>query len=79
MVKWSASISLFGKGNTAYDAWHYVPVLTRKPGALRNGAPFRNWALPEPVQRVRERLSGYDDGDRQMVKILCAAMHHSMR
>ena len=69
---------LFGKGNTAYDAWHYLPVLTRKPGALRNGAPFRNWALPEPVQRVRERLSGYDDGDRQMVKILCAAMHHGL-
>ena len=69
---------LFGKGNTAYDAWHYVPVLTRKPGALRNGAPFRNWALPEPVQMVRERLSGYDDGDRQMVKILCAAMHHGL-
>ena len=55
-----------------------MPVLTRKPGALRNGAPFRNWALPEPVQRVRERLSGYDDGDRQMVKILCAAMHHGL-
>ena len=69
---------LFGKGNTAYDAWHYVPVLTRKPGALRNGAPLRNWALPEPVQRVRERLSGYDDGDRQMVKILCAVMHHGL-
>ena len=49
---------LFGKGNTAYDAWHYLPVLTRKPGALRNGAPFRNWALPEPVQMVRERPVG---------------------
>ena len=69
---------LFGKGLTAYDAWHYVPVLARKPGALRNGAPFRNWALPEPVQQVRERLSGYDDGDRQMVKILCATLHHGL-
>src|SRR5205085_2185470 len=30
----------FGRGGTIYDPWHYVPVLARKPGALRNGAPF---------------------------------------
>lgn len=29
----------FGRGETFYDPWHYVPVRTRKPGALRNGAP----------------------------------------
>ena len=28
----------FGRGETTYDPWHYVPVLARKPGALRNGA-----------------------------------------
>src|SRR5205807_2952679 len=31
----------FGRGETIYDPWHYVPVLARKPGALRNGAPFK--------------------------------------
>ena len=31
---------------TVYDPWHYVPVLARKPGALRNGAPFRNCRAP---------------------------------
>ena len=31
----------FGRGDTVYDPWHYVPVLTRKPGALRNGAPLQ--------------------------------------
>jgi transposase len=36
----------FGRGETIYDPWHYVPVLTRKPGALRNGAPFKDWPLP---------------------------------
>ena len=25
----------FGRGETVYDPWHYVPVLARKPGALR--------------------------------------------
>ena len=26
----------FGRGGTVYDPWHYVPVLARKPGALRS-------------------------------------------
>ena len=33
----------FGRDRTIYDPWHYVPVLARKPGALRNGAPFKDW------------------------------------
>ena len=35
----------FGGRETIYDPWHYVPVLARKPGALRNGAPFKDWVL----------------------------------
>jgi len=64
----------FGRGETIYDAWHYVPVLARKPGALRNGAPFKDWLLPANLERVRRRLSGSDDGDRQMVAILSAVL-----
>jgi transposase len=60
----------FGRGETAYNPWHYVPVLARKPGALRNGAPFRDWALPAAMEKVRKRLKSADDGDRQMVTIL---------
>jgi hypothetical protein len=51
-----------------------VPVLTRKPGALRNGAPFKDWPLPASLERVRRKLKGSDDGDRQMVKILSAVL-----
>jgi len=64
----------FGRGQTIYDPWHYVPVLARKPGALRNGAPFKNWVLPASLENVRRRLRGSDDGDRQMVAILAAAL-----
>ncbi len=64
----------FGRGETIYDPWHYVPVLTRKPGALRNGAPFNNWPLPAGLERVRRKLKGSDDGDRQMVKVLSAVL-----
>ena len=68
----------FGKAQTIYDPWHYVPVLEKKPGALRNGAPFKNWALPGALGRVRRRLAGHDDGDRQMVQILNAVLTDGM-
>jgi len=64
----------FGRGETIYDPWHYVPVLARKPGALRNGAPFKNWSLPASLEHARRKLKGSDDGDRQMVKILSAVL-----
>lgn len=35
-------VRLFGRGETVYDPWHYVPVLARKLRALRNGAPFKD-------------------------------------
>src|SRR5215208_5312764 len=43
----------FGRSETIYDPWHYVPVLARKPGALRNGAPFKDWPLPASLALVR--------------------------
>jgi transposase len=64
----------FGRGETAYNPWHYVPVLAKKPGALRNGAPFKDWLLPAAIEQIRKKLAGSDDGDRQMVKILAAAL-----
>ena len=65
---------VFGRGQTVYDPWHYVPVLARKPGALRNGAPFRDWVLPLAMAAIQRKLKGSDDGDRQMVQILsCVA------
>jgi hypothetical protein len=42
----------FGRDQVVYDPWHYLPVLTRKPGALRNGAPFKDWDLPAPLSRA---------------------------
>ena len=64
----------FGRDQTLYDPWHYVPVLTRKPGAMRNGAPFKGWTLPGALGRVRQKLRVAEDGDRQMVKILAAVL-----
>ena len=63
----------FGRGKTIFDPWHYLPALERKPGALRNGAPFKNWDLPQALGRIGAQLqSRYADWDRQYVGILQA-------
>lgn len=58
------------RGETVYDPRHYVPMLARKPGALRNGAPFKEWVLPTAMEQVRRKLKLADYGNRQMVDIL---------
>ena len=63
-----------GRDQTVYDPWHYVPVLARKPGALRNGAPFKDWVLPASMERVRRKLGLSDSGGKQMVDILAAVL-----
>jgi hypothetical protein len=44
----------FGRGGTVYKPWHYVPVLARKRGALRNGAPFNTGCCRPPSSRCAE-------------------------
>lgn len=56
------------RGQTAYDWQHYVTLVQRKPGALRNGAPFAD--LPKPLQQLRQALLRQDGGDRLMAKVL---------
>lgn len=55
------------------DPWHYLPVLDKKPGALRNGAPFVAWDLPKPIQTVRDRILKQPKGDRAFVDLLMMA------
>lgn len=68
----------FRRDQIIYDPWHYLPVLVRKPGALRNGAPFKDWDLPPALARVRAKLKPYPDGDRQFVKVLGAVLDHGL-
>lgn len=68
----------FGRYERIYDPWHYVPILERKPGALRNGAPFKQLALPENMRKVREQLSHYADGDKRFIRILLAVITHGL-
>lgn len=61
-------------GRTVYDWRHYLAVLQRKPGALRNGAPFAT--LPESFRRLQTLLLKRHGGDREMVDILALVLHH---
>ena len=62
----------FDRDHVSYDPLHYVSVLQRKPGALRNGAPFKDWELPSALRQIREALGTSSDGDKQFVGILGA-------
>jgi transposase len=59
---------LSAAGQTRYDWQHYVPLVQRKPGALRNGAPFED--LPPALQRLRRSLLRNPGGDRAMAQVL---------
>ena len=55
------------------DPWHYLPVLEKKPGALRHGIPFRTWDLPDSILRVRKILLRQSKGDKAFVDCLLLA------
>ena len=59
---------LNSEGQTRYDWQHYIPLIQRKPGALRNGAPFED--LPAPLQTLRRSLLRNPGGDRAMAHVL---------
>jgi len=64
----------FGRDRMILDPWHYLPVLARKPGALRNGIPFQGWDLPPALSRLRRKLGSGDEADRRFVRVLAAVL-----
>lgn len=61
-------------GRTIYDWRHYLAVVQRKPGAMRNGAPFTE--LPDAFRQLRQHLLMRPGGDREMVDILALVLQH---
>lgn len=61
-------------GQTVYDWRHYLAVVQRKPGALRNGAPFAE--LPDAFRSLQQHLLKKPGGDREMVDILALVLQH---
>jgi transposase len=59
---------LTNRGQTSYDWQHYIELVQRKPGALRNGTPFLD--LPPPLLMLRQSLLRHPGGDRVMAQVL---------
>ena len=69
----------FKRDGITYDPWQYVDALKKKPGALRDGAPFKQWNdLPPAMARMRRKLAAATDGDREFVSLLCAVREHGL-
>ena len=66
----------FGRDQTIYDWQHYISLIERKPGALRNGAPFRG--MPEPLVESQRQLLKHPGGDRVMAQVLLAVSLHGL-
>ena len=61
-------------GRVIYDWRHYLAVIQRKPGALRNGAPFVE--MPAAFRQLQAQMLPKLGGDREMVEILSLVLHH---
>lgn len=66
--KSASHLRMNNRGRTAYDWQHYIPLIQRKLGALRNGAPFAE--MPAPLKPLSGQLLRRQGGDRIMAQVL---------
>jgi transposase len=59
-----------GRDQVCYDWRHYIQLAERKPGVLRNGAPFAD--MPQPLLKLQAVLLRREGGDRVMAQVLSA-------
>lgn len=66
----------FERDQTFFDWQHYIDLVQIKPGALRNGAPFKT--MPEVLQTLQRHLLRHAGGDRVMTQVLAAVPLHGL-
>lgn len=59
---------LADRAHVRYDWQHYIELVDRKPGALRNGAPFAD--MPAPLRQLKLGLLRHVGGDKVMAQVL---------
>ena len=75
ICQWGRS---FCKGEEFYDYRHYVPLLSKAPGASLNGKPYRH--MPEVLRNYREELLARKDrreAARALAKVLLLLRKHT--
>ena len=66
----------FDRSQTLYDWQHYISLLERKPGGLRNGAPFET--MPAAFKQLQAILMRRSGGDAVMAQVLAAVPVHGL-
>ncbi|MFM8556100.1 MAG: IS21 family transposase [Betaproteobacteria bacterium] len=66
----------FERDQTFFDWQHYISLVETKPGALRNGAPFKT--MPQVLQTLQRHLLLHAGGDRVMTQVLAAVPVHGL-
>lgn len=66
----------FDRSQTLYDWQHYISLVLRKPGGLRNGAPFED--MPQPLKQLQAILLRRLGGDAVMAQVLAAVPIHGL-
>ena len=69
-------VRCFDRYQTRYDWQHYIDAIQRKPGALRDGAPFAQ--MPAPLRNLQHHLLRRAGGDRVMAQVLAAVPVHGL-
>ena len=62
-------------GQVIYDWHHYLAVVRRKPGALRNGAPFTE--MPDAFRELQDHMLRKEGGGREIVDVLSLVLQHN--
>ena len=60
------------RGDVVYDPLHYLPLLEKKPGALDQAAPLRDWKLDPAFDALRRLLEARfgPRGKREYIQVL---------
>ena len=66
----------FERSQTFYDWQHYISLVERKPGGLRNGAPFAG--MPDALKQLQAILIRRSGGDAVMAQVLAAVPLHGL-
>ena len=69
---------LLDRDQVSYNWQHYILIIEKKPGALRNGAPFAE--LPAPLLQLHTALRRRErqQADRIMAKVLSLVPFHGL-
>jgi len=71
-------VRLLDRDQVSYDWQHYIPLIERKPGALRNGAPFADMPAPFAKLQAALRRRERQQGDRIMARVLSLVPSHGL-